>query len=82
MMSQATVLARKGVSDPTIAKQAQVLMETVMKDPNAATVVRQDRFLTAMGDTVIRVTEQTMLKGKLTEEDKKRLKGEATVIRR
>lgn len=82
MMTQATVLARRGVSDPTIARQAQSLMETVMKDPNAATIVRQDRFLTTMGDTVIRVTEQTMLKGKLTEEDKKRLKGEATVIRK
>jgi len=82
MMTKATVLARKGVGDPTVAKQAQILMETVMKDPNAATVVRQDRFLTTMGDTVIRVTEQTMLKGKLTEEDKKRLKGEATIIRK
>lgn len=81
MMTQATVLARKGVGDPTVAKQAQGLMETVMKDPNAVTVVKQDRFLTAMGDTVMRVTEQTMMKEKLTEEDKKRLKGEATVVR-
>lgn len=82
MLTQATVLARKGVGDPTVARQAQDLMQTVMKDPNAATVVRQDRFLTAMGDTVIRVSEQTILKKDLTEEDKKRLKGDTTVIRK
>jgi Ca-activated chloride channel family protein len=80
-LAEATVVARQAVSDPTQVKRAQELVETVMRDPAAATEVRKDPSLMGIGSTVLRVTE-TVARGKLTEEDKKRLKQDATVIRK
>jgi Ca-activated chloride channel family protein len=82
MLTRATVLARKGVGDATIAVQARDLIETVMKDASAATVVKQDGFMATLRDTVIKAVEQTTMKSKLTEEEKKKLKEETTVMRR
>jgi Ca-activated chloride channel family protein len=79
-LAQATVVAREAVNDPTLVRQAQDLMETVMRDSDAATTIRGDPSLMGMGNTVMRVTE-TVVRGNLTEDDKKRLKQEATVVR-
>ena len=80
-LAEATVVARQAVSDPTQVGRAQELMETVMRDPAAATEVRKDPSLMGIGSTVLRVTE-TVAKGRLTEDDKKRLKQDTTVIRK
>jgi Ca-activated chloride channel family protein len=80
-LAEATVVARQAVSDPTQVGRAQELVETVMRDPAAATEVRKDPSLMGIGSTVLRVTE-TVARGKLTEDDKKKLKQETTVMRR
>jgi Ca-activated chloride channel family protein len=79
-LAQATVVVREAIGDPTRVRQAQDLIETVMRDPAAATEVRKDPSLMNLGSTVTRVAE-TVVRGKLTEEDKKKLKLQATVIR-
>jgi Ca-activated chloride channel family protein len=80
-LAQATVVAREAVNDPTLVKQARDLMETVMRDSDAATTIRGDPSLMGMGNTVMRVTE-TVVRGNLTEEEKKKLKQDVTVIRK
>jgi Ca-activated chloride channel family protein len=80
-LAQATVLSRQAVEDATLVKEAQGLIQTVMRDPDAATAVRRDPSLMALGNTVVRVTE-TIVRGGLSEEERKRLKCDATVVRR
>jgi Ca-activated chloride channel family protein len=80
-LAQATVLSRQAVEDATLVKPAQGLIETIMKDPDAATAVRRDPSLMALGNTVVRVAE-TVVRGGLSKEDRKKLKYDATVVRR
>jgi len=79
-LAQATVVVKEAIGDPTRVRQAQDLIETMMRDPAAATEIRKDPSLMSIGNTVTRVAD-TVVRGKLTKEDKKKLKLQATVIR-
>jgi Ca-activated chloride channel family protein len=79
MLSEATTVSKQAVDDVTQVERAQQLVKTVMLDPDAATVVRENAHLMSMGNTVMRVTD-TVVKSKLKREDKKKLKHDATVI--
>ncbi|MEM4973274.1 MAG: VWA domain-containing protein, partial [Candidatus Hadarchaeales archaeon] len=80
-LAEATVLAREGIENPTLIKKAEDMVQTLIKDADVATVARKDPYLMAMGNTVIRVA-QTVARGSLSEDEKKRLKQETSVIRR
>ncbi|MEM2618564.1 MAG: VWA domain-containing protein [Candidatus Hadarchaeales archaeon] len=79
-LAQASVLSREAVNDPTKVKGVRELVQTVMKDPTALTEVRRNPELMVLGSTIIGVAE-TIVKGGLTEEDKKKLKEKTTVRR-
>jgi Ca-activated chloride channel family protein len=79
----ATVLARQGVGDLTISKQAQEKTALLMNDPRTATVVKGDPLLAGMEKTVVGVTARTIIKGKdLSKEDEKELKAQTTKVKR
>jgi hypothetical protein len=76
-----TVLARKGVGNPIESKEVRDRIQEILRDHLTSTVVKNDPVLENMKQAVISVTNQTIIKGSdLSEEDKKKLKGETTII--
>jgi Ca-activated chloride channel family protein len=85
MTSEGTVLLRDGIrlNDETIIKQAETIVRKTLEDPNAQTLVRTNEAIGQMVTVFKGAHEETVIKkGKLSEEDKKRLQSETTVIKK
>ncbi|MDD3792885.1 MAG: hypothetical protein PHY74_07110, partial [Candidatus Bathyarchaeota archaeon] len=83
--SQGTVLFREGVSmsDPTKINQAQTVLKRTMSDPNAVTVVKSNELTQDLVNRFNDAYEKTVIKkGVLTEEEKKQVTSQTTVIRK
>lgn len=83
--SQGTVLFREGVSmsDPTKISQAQTVLKRTMSDPNAVTVVKSNELTQDLVNRFNDAYEKTVIKkGVLTEEEKKQVTSQTTVIRK
>jgi Ca-activated chloride channel family protein len=85
MTSEGTMLFRKGVAsgDETVIAGAQTVIKKTLDDPNAMTVVRTNPLVMDMVTRINKAYEATVVKkGKLSEEDKKKVLSETTVIKK
>lgn len=85
MTSEGTVLFRQGVSlgDETKISQAQTIVKGTLEDPNALTVLRTSDVVQDVVTRFRDASEKTAVKkGKLSEEDKKKIISETTVIKK
>jgi len=82
--SESTVLLRKGISmgDETRIREAQTKIRSSLSNEEAQTVVRQNPLLSEIVTTFNSAVQETVIKKKLTETEKKELKSKTTVIRR
>ena len=85
LTSQGTILLRQGVSmsDPTLVNQAQTILTRTMSDLNAVTVVKTNELTQDIVGRFNDAYEKTIVKkGNLTEEEKKELASQTTVIKK
>lgn len=82
--SESTLLLRKGISmgDETQIREAQTMIKSSLSDEEAQTVVYENPLLSDIVTTFNEAVQETVIKKKLTEADKKELKSKTTVIRR
>ena len=82
--SESTLLLRNGISmgDETKIREAQTLIKSSLSDEEAQTVVRKNPLLSDIVTTFNEAVQETVIKEKLTEAEKKELKSMPTVIRR
>jgi hypothetical protein len=85
LTSQGTILLRQGVAsgDETKISQAQTILKRTMNDPNAVTVVKTNELTKDMVTRFNNSLEATIIKkGNLTEEEKKKVISETTVLKK
>jgi hypothetical protein len=85
LTSQGTILLRQGVSssDETIISQAQTILKGVLSDPNALTVVKTNELAKELVTRFNNSYEATVIKvGVLSEEEKKQVISETTIIKK
>jgi Ca-activated chloride channel homolog len=85
LTSQGTILLRQGVSmsDPAKINQAQTILTRTMSDPNAVTVVKTNELTRDLVNRFNNSYEITVVKkGSLTEEEKKQVASQTTVIKK
>lgn len=85
LTSQGTIMFRQGVAagDETKISQAQTLIKSTLEDPNALTVVRTNELTMDMVTRFNNAYEATIIKkGKLSEEEKKKVLSETTIIKK
>ena len=85
LTSQGTILLRQGVSmsDPTKISQAQTILSRTMSDPNAVTIVKTNELTQDLVNRFNDSYETTIVKkGVLTEEEKKQVASQTTLIKK
>lgn len=80
-LAEGTLLMRKGVAtkDQAAVQQADTILRTVSADPNLDTAVHTNPVVQDVV-TVLRDTHATVLKGKITESDRKQMMQNTTII--
>ncbi len=85
LTSEGTILLRQGVAsgDETLINQAQTLLKQTFSDPNAASIVKTSELIQNLVGRFNNSYETTIIKkGNLSQEDKKKVISETTVIKK
>jgi Ca-activated chloride channel family protein len=85
LTSEGTILLRQGVAsgDETLITQAQTLLKQTFTDPNVITIVKTSELIQNLVGRFNNSYEATIIKkGNLSQEDKKKVISETTVIKK